>query len=344
MGLLTVTGTLALDQFWPTGESDADTAKVVVAVVPNAFQFQADPNGPAKPTHVFDQAKVKGRFGTKPVLDTKGRLTIRFQGIDAPELHYQPAPLSKAQKAQMTADQLAAFKKLNKRYRQRFGETSTAKLRDLLAGDGRADLPCRVTTAVDAPNDVFDVYGRFIGDVHVDLDHQAVNLNQWLVEEGWAYPAFYASMSAAEINALLAATQKGRQKQHRLWKHLRRTVGQFDRSLMFRGKGAALDPAADIGSVLMPKLFRRHCTYSVYRKVGIVSGNFHNYLKASIPPDSCFLTADFLDQRAAAAPHHTLDEFVAADGKISKQPHELVFREQPSTLVGPDGKKITDWQ
>lgn len=343
MGLLTVKGTLALDQFWPTGESDADTAKVVVTVAPNAFQFQDDPNRPAKATHIFDKAKVKGKSGSRLAIDAKGRLTVRFQGIDATELHYQPSPLSRARKAQMTTNQLAAFKNLNKRYRQLFGETSTVQLRDLLAKEGKANLPCHVTTAVDEPNQVFDIFGRFIGDIHVTLNGQPVNLNQWLVEEGWAYPTFYASMSASEINALLTAAQKGRQKLHRLWKHLRRTVGQFDQALIFRGKGAALNPAADIGSVLMPKLFRRFCTYSVYRKVGIVSGNFHNYLKASNPPDDCFLTADFLDQGAAAAPHHTLDEFVAADGKISKQPHELVFREQSSTLVGLNGKKITKW-
>ena len=339
MGLLTVTGTLALEQFWPTGESDADTAKLI----PSAIHFQEDPTRPAKLTHVFDQAKVKGKFGTNPVIDTKGRLTIRFQGIDATELHYRPAPLRKAQKAQMTTDQLAAFKNLNKQYRQLFGETSTVQLRDLLTGAGQAALPCTVTTSVDFPNQVFDVYGRFIGDIHVTLNNKPINLNHWLVEEGWAFPTFYASMSVSEINAFLAATQKGRQKLHRLWKHLRRAVGQFDAALKFRGKGAALNPAADVGSVLMPKLFRRLCTYSVYRKVGIVSGNFHDYLKTT-ETRGCFLTADFLDQGAAASPHHSLDQFIAADGKISKKPHELVFAEESSTLIGPDGKKIRDWQ
>ena len=343
MGLLTVTGTLPLDQFWPTGESDADTAKVLVAVAPDAFQFQTDAGTPARPTQVFDQGKVKGMFGTKAVIDNKGRLTIRFQGIDATELHYRPSPLSKAQKAQMTAAQLAKFKTLNKQYRQFFGETATSQLHDLLVGAGVADIPCQVTTAVNLPNEVFDIYGRFIGDIHVNIGQNEINLNKWLVEEGWALPTFYNSMSAEEINLLLTATQTGRQKPNRLWKHLRKTVGQFDRSLLFRGKGAALNPAADIGSVLMPKLFRRLCTFSIYRQVGIVSGNFHTYLKNANPRDGCFLTADFLDQGASAAPVHFLDEFVGADGKISKQPHELVFREKPSTLVGPGGKKIKKW-
>ncbi len=52
MGLLKVTGTLDLNQFWPDGESDADTAKVKVGQ--NAFSFQTHPGAPFKVTHVFD--------------------------------------------------------------------------------------------------------------------------------------------------------------------------------------------------------------------------------------------------------------------------------------------------
>lgn len=345
MGLLMVTGTLSLDQFWPSGESDADTAKVIVTGTSNAFHFQKDPSRPAKVTHVFDQAKVRGKSGTKPAIDANGRLTIRFQGIDATELHYRPSPLQAKPKTgpDPLAAFRAAFKSLNKQYRQLFGETATVQLHELLARTGQAELPCRVTTEVDSPNDVFDVFGRFIGDIHVTLNKRSVNLNHWLVEEGWAFPTFYASMSSTEINAFLAAAKKGKQKRQRLWQHLRKVVGQFDTALIFRGKGAALNPAADVGSVLMPKLFRRLCTYSVYKRVGIVSGNFHDYLKTT-ETTICYLTSDFLAQGAAASPHHFLHEFVAADGKISKHPDELVFAEGSSTLIGPDGKKITDWQ
>ena len=342
MGLLTVAGTLSLDQFWPEGESDADTAKVKIHQ--NAFRFRADPSGPVKTTHVFDEAKVKGKLGPKPVIDHQGRITVRFQGIDATELHFAPAPLSKSQKQQLTAAQLAKLKQLNKKYRQFFGETATVHLHDFLATAGQGTLPCSVTTAVNSPNEVFDVYARFVGDVHVNLNQNAVNLNHWLVEQGWAFPTFYASMSKAEIHALLTATQKGRQKPNRLWNHLRKSVGSFDESLRFRGKGAPPDPTHDVGSVLMPKLFRRLCTFTVDRKVGIVSGNFHNFLKNSNPADDCFLTADFLGQGASASAIHFLSEFVAADGKISKGPQELVFRERESALLGPHGQEITDWQ
>jgi endonuclease YncB( thermonuclease family) len=85
-GLLKVKGSLDLSQFWPDGESDADTAKVTVGQ--NAFSFQAHPGAPFKVTHVFDKASVRGKTGTKTAIDKKQRITIRFQGIDATELHF----------------------------------------------------------------------------------------------------------------------------------------------------------------------------------------------------------------------------------------------------------------
>lgn len=38
-GLLEVRGTIDLAQFWPTGESDADTTKVLLSVGPDAFRL-----------------------------------------------------------------------------------------------------------------------------------------------------------------------------------------------------------------------------------------------------------------------------------------------------------------
>ncbi len=39
MGRLTIDGTLNLAQFWPDGESDADTAKVVIDVGPGTVRW-----------------------------------------------------------------------------------------------------------------------------------------------------------------------------------------------------------------------------------------------------------------------------------------------------------------
>ncbi len=51
-----------------------------------------------KRTHVFDHALVQGRT-RKAVLDAKHGMTVRLQGVDAPELHYRPdVNASKAKK------------------------------------------------------------------------------------------------------------------------------------------------------------------------------------------------------------------------------------------------------
>jgi len=44
-----VSGTLDVNQFWPNGESDGDTAKVVVGA--GAFRFRAKPNVPLQAMH-----------------------------------------------------------------------------------------------------------------------------------------------------------------------------------------------------------------------------------------------------------------------------------------------------
>jgi hypothetical protein len=83
---LEVRGTIALSQFWPAGDSDADTAKVIVKVGGNAFKFGG------KITHAFDNAEVKrslkSQSGTPAI--KKGKVTIRLQEIDCAELHFRP--------------------------------------------------------------------------------------------------------------------------------------------------------------------------------------------------------------------------------------------------------------
>ena len=86
-GRLEVRGTVDLTQFWPTGSSDADTTKILVSTQPGAFRFRPRPGAQFQTTNVFDGATVRGRVN-KPAIDNQGRITIRLQGLDAPELHY----------------------------------------------------------------------------------------------------------------------------------------------------------------------------------------------------------------------------------------------------------------
>jgi hypothetical protein len=72
MGLLRVTGSIDLSQFWPAGDSDADTTKVVVSVDAGSFRFRAGVSGAFKVTKVFRNTKVVDRV-TKAPIDAKGR-------------------------------------------------------------------------------------------------------------------------------------------------------------------------------------------------------------------------------------------------------------------------------
>src|SRR5262249_49846324 len=185
-GFLEVTGTLDVGQFWPSGRSDADTTTVLVKVVGDPMQFRKNDAAPFRPTHVFDDAIVKGRT-RKPAIKN-GHVTIRLQGIDAPELHFQPTALSINEKKGLSPAKVDAYRLLVHFYRQFFGATSTKALHDFLAATKKVTIDARVITQVDHPNEVFDTYGRLVGDIEIPISGSPINLNHWLVEHGWAFP------------------------------------------------------------------------------------------------------------------------------------------------------------
>jgi endonuclease YncB( thermonuclease family) len=71
---------------------------------------------------------------------------------------------------------------------------------------------------IDIPSNLFDRFGRAVADVVVFSHNKTydisddnknaqentddINLNQWLVEEGWVFPDYYDSMSNEEILSL----------------------------------------------------------------------------------------------------------------------------------------------
>ncbi len=335
MGLLRVTGSIDPSQFWPEGESDADTTKVRIHAAPNAFEFQPHPGARFKVTRVFQGAKVKGATSRAPV-DDQGRLTIRLQGIDAPELHYAPA---RSGRSTGTPNQQKKFNQYDRKYRQHLGESATVALHTLLSRGGGL-LPCVVTTMVEHPNDVFDTYGRLVGDIQIRIGGSSRNVNVWLAEQGWAFPAFYSSMSVSEINTFIAAARQGR-THGRIWKNLRQRIGAFDPSLVYRPAAAPVPPAADVGPVIYPKLYRRQCSWWVYKRSGFTTKSFKGFLASR--PDPLFLTKDFLANGVHSATQRQLDEFLDAEGNFALRPEEMVFREKPSTLVDASGRRITSW-
>src|SRR5260370_32401006 len=100
-------------------------------------------------------------------------------------------------------------------YREYAGESATVALHDhiLSLAGARDSIACEVRTLVERPNDVFDMYGRLIGDVWI----AGRKLNQWLVQEGWAFPSFYASMTREDIESLGRAVKHANAQRLHIW-------------------------------------------------------------------------------------------------------------------------------
>lgn len=338
-GLLTVRGKLDLSQFWPSGESDADTTKLLITVAPGAFQFQPSKSAAPQPTQAFVGAWVKGAGGRKTVIDKKNRITVRLQGIDAPELHYAPAPLTK--KTGVTPEMRAALKAVNHKYRQHWGQSAAKSLLDMLSRLGAGPLDCSFVTAVDHPNDVCDKYGRCVGDVVVEAAGKKININRWVLAQGWAVPSFYNSMTKPEINAMAKLAAKAQASGKGIWPDYTPKLGTFNFKLLYTSgkKTPGFQNGDDRGVLIMPKLYRRQTTWACYKKAGIAANTFAQYLKAL--NERFYLTADYLAS-GANAPWQKLGAFVKA-GQFTLDPGGMVLEEAESTLYSAGNAPVTAW-
>jgi endonuclease YncB( thermonuclease family) len=302
-----------------------------VTVGGDSFAFAAD-GKTFKKTKAYFGAAARGA-SNKEVIDKQGRITVRLQGIDAPELHYRAAPLKKS--PGVSAAKREKFNLENRlQRRQYWAETATVALAKKLAGYGNQTIKCQVTSFIDRPFEVIDTYGRFVANIRVGTGY-GTDINLWLAEEGWAYPTFYSSMGPEEIKSYLNILGKAQAK-GRIWKDYSTDTGKFDAKLVLRPKGP-VQASKDKGKVLMPKIFRRQLSYRLQKKVAVVSGSFTEYLKANNDP--CFTTEEFLKQGGHTAPVRSLYQFMKGN-KFTAKPHEVVFREKFSSLVDKNGKKI----
>ncbi|WP_169747227.1 thermonuclease family protein [Edaphobacter aggregans] len=232
--------------------------------------------------------------------------------------------------------------KWNLEFRPKLAETATVALTTFLQGIGNDPLPCKIRTAVDTPDDVFDTYGRLVGNISVQAGRGEQDVNNWIVGQGWAFPSFYSSMSEQEITTIVGLADQAYQKGLGVWPYLNDHIhaADFDLNLLYRGNGVVPKPAVDEGRVVLPKLFRRLAAYVVNRKAKMVSGTFETYLRSKRSSDAVHLTGEFLSQGAVAAPLHFLDEFVQG-GLTTVWPEELVFREKPSSVIGAGGGPVS---
>lgn len=326
MGLLIVTGFLKVGQFWPTGSSDADTLRISLRG-PAPFAFQSDSVTSPRATRAFEGAFVRVKGRKQSVLGPDGTLRVRLQGVDAPELHYRPA---------------SRLKEL----RQHYAESATCALAGHLRRVfGRDRLECRLETQVAEPNDVFDMYARFIGDVIVAQDGKDLNLNQWLVVQGWAVPSFYNSMTNEEIRELTKLAEQAREARAGVWKRGGYTtvLRDLDRSLTYRKPTGGLEP--DAGPLILPKLFRRQYMWRGEQDLGTTRAEtLRDYLLEPSPSkrDKFVDAAKFLAD-GVNAPVRDLGEAIRSDNRLGLRPERIVFMEADANLYGPDGKVVRDW-
>src|SRR5262249_61789405 len=82
-------------------------------------------------------------------------------------------------------------------------------LKGLIGASGGTLIHATFVTRLDHLRNAVDSHGRFVGDVIVGTA-AGKSINTWLVEEGWAYPLFYDSMTDVEIQTLLNAWKIGK--------------------------------------------------------------------------------------------------------------------------------------
>lgn len=326
MGLLTVTGFLEVGQFWPAGSSDADTVRIKLrGAAP--FAFQPDSGASARATRAFAGAFVRVKGLKQMVLGPDGTLRVRLQGVDAPELHYRPA---------------SRLKELRQHYAESATSALAGHLRRLF---GRDRLECRLETLVAEPNDVFDMYARFIGDVIVAQDGEDLNLNQWLVAQGWAVPSFYNSMTNEEIRGLTKLAEQARKAQAGVWRRGGYTsvLKDLDRSLTYRKPTGGPEP--DGGPLILPKLFRRQYMWRDEQDRGTTRAEtLRDYLLEPSPSKrDKFVDAEKFLAKRENAPVRDLGEAIRSDNRLGLRPERIVFLEADANLYGPDGKIVRDW-
>lgn len=339
MGVLTVKGTVDVKQFWPKGESDADTSKILLTVDPASMVYRKTPGAQGK--NVFDiySGACTDRALKNHVIE-KGIITVRLQGIDAPELHYQPQTeksLGSLAKAKNNGIQ-TVFE-----YRQAQGETATDRLRKHLAAkSNKPAVPCTFVTNLDdqlGPADAVDKYGRFVGDIFVGQE----NVNHWILENGLAIVSLYNSLQNDELNDYVMAWTAGKHKG--IARRYSRTLLVFAPNTRFRRPGAGVTAVSEGNAkFILPKLYRRQTTWFAYHTLGKFPKDLEAFLHTKDDSDRVLDVADFLENSGSAIQQPFSSRLV--NGKLKPTPDEMVFIEAAAGLYAKKGnqvKKLTAW-
>jgi len=353
-GLLTIDGVIRPNQFWPEGKADGDTVKITLLKGTKPFRFRKKPTGTASTVTLYDKARshdsktFSEKYSKNVVHDVPGKpnagtryVTIRMQGIDAPELHYKIYDGRQIIKLQ--------DRKANIEYYQPLSASAATVIRRLIEAVGTDDeLPCQFRTRIDKPDQAIDKYGRFVGDIFIKVGGVDVNVNNAMLEQGLALPAFYETMRREEVTEKIAASTLGGKVPNRLGKHYRNKVGTLNKALKFENLTKAANKngfkvGSDKGHVILPKLFRRLVTFTILKDGKAQPkppATYRQYLAQDSSLDEILLTKEFL-KGGRRRPRSFLTYF--KNDKLLLQPGEFVLRDAPSYLFTEKGTPISKW-
>lgn len=343
-GRVEVHGKIFLGQFYTLGgESDADTVKIDLTYESVRFRKSENDEWQEK-LQVLHDAYYLDNGRKKPVIrgnENFSFIRIRLQGIDSPELHYGAI----ADGVQLNSDQLSKFEAFKDiKYRQNWGARSSKELADFLTKyqyeeNGKKYVKAYAFSMVDTPNNLFDKFGRAVCDIVIS--EPGINVNQWLVEKGWAFPDFYNSMSNPEIMVLKKKGDQAFNPPIGIRGSYLDNLVPFDFDLTFNRNDPLIDINHDKGDLNLPKFFRKQVDYEILRKCGVSSfsslRNFIHFKKSE-----CYKTEEYLEKRNQAKVYE-LSEFIGEDGYMSSNIGDLVYLESDAELVNKDGEPINDW-
>jgi endonuclease YncB( thermonuclease family) len=339
-GLLTVVGTLDISQFWPaskgTNSSDGDTIHLKVNPS-SSFVYSSSPGATPKSAAVFIGTTVNDHGKPKKVITAKSEIKIRLQGVDTPELHFPVIGKWHASKRGKFANE----------FRQPYGASAAKALHDHLLGfvepGGGTIIRATFVTRINLPSEAIDSHGRFVGDILPGAGTSAgPSVNTWLVEQGWAFPLLYDSMTDTEVKTIVNAWKVGRTRASRPGKAFQKALQPFAPKM-----NVANAKLPDKGKVNFPKIFRRQATFWSTVAGPLTPAEFVKLLTKGTKgkPDTAYPTAYFLNNINHLNPKKRvkLVDKIGAQGQTLFSPEALVFREDPSTLLDLAGKKVTSW-
>lgn len=356
MGFVEIAGKVDVFQYWPNGASDVDTVRFIPDLATATYFSDG---APVNVTAFFERGgsfqpddNKPGEVRFKGILRKAGgvSLSVRLQGIDAPETHYAP----NFREGMFDGDYGAWIAKhisRQKSYRQPYGKLCTdlfaTRIRTTL-GIGPFDpnsrevlVDAKLRILADGINGAADVFGRVVGYVMLTRDGKEVVLNDFALAEGLAFCSFYGSMSIDEMKRfaeLFAAHGANGAPKSQLRSNYSGHLRDFEPEL-WTTKSMRDTDRDDNGADTFrskcfdPKLFRRCIDWVGRREALNEPSRLLDYMRSN--DEEVVLLSDFLAANGDWEKSRKLaiGALIGPDGSIRYKPGEVIFESRAIEIV-----------